>query len=86
MDTCLHVKRKAKTVEKGGGSHSTRQAGRHMVSYHLGQVGGAPPRPYKYPPPVEIGRHTPLIGNFTYKALILSVLARCSLVGRVAKL
>jgi hypothetical protein len=22
----------------------------HLVSYHLGQVGGAPPWPYKYPP------------------------------------
>jgi hypothetical protein len=28
VDTCLHEKRKAKAVEKGGGSHSTRLAGR----------------------------------------------------------
>jgi hypothetical protein len=46
---------------QGGGSHSTRPAdhvprtvGCHLVSYLLGQVGGAPPQPYKYPPPVEI--------------------------------
>jgi hypothetical protein len=56
MDTCLHEKRKTKAVEKGGGSQSTwtaghmaRPAGRHMVRYHLGQVGRAPPQTYKYP-------------------------------------
>jgi hypothetical protein len=93
MDTCLHEKEKAKAVEKGGGSRSTRPAGhvaspadRHLVSYHLGQVGGAPPRPYKNPPPVKIRTHTPLHGNSTCKALILSVVARRSLVGRVARL
>jgi hypothetical protein len=63
-----------------------RPAGRHLVSYRLGQVGGAHPRPYKYPPLVEIRTQTPLHGNFTCKALILSVVARRSLVGRVAKL
>jgi hypothetical protein len=41
---------------QGGGSYSTRPAGHvarltgcHMVSYHLSQVNGAPPQPYKYP-------------------------------------
>jgi hypothetical protein len=43
-------------VEKGIGSRSTRSAGHlarpagyHLASYRLGQVDGAPPRPYKYP-------------------------------------
>jgi hypothetical protein len=27
------------------------------VSYRLGQVGGAPPWPYKYPPPMKIRTH-----------------------------
>jgi hypothetical protein len=65
MDTCLHKKRKAKVVEKGGRSHSTqptghmaRPAGSHSASYRHSQVGGAPPRPYKYPPLVEIRTHT----------------------------
>jgi hypothetical protein len=30
-----------------------RLASRHLVSYCLGQVGGAPPWPYKYPPTDE---------------------------------
>jgi hypothetical protein len=52
METCLHEKRKAKAVEKSGGSCSTRLAGhvarlagRYLVSYRLGQVGGAPHGP-----------------------------------------
>jgi hypothetical protein len=56
MDTCLHEKGKAKAVEKVSGglstwsaSHVAWLADHHLVSYHLGQVGGAPPRPYKYP-------------------------------------
>jgi hypothetical protein len=50
MDTCLHEKSKAKAVEKGGGSRSTRlaghvasPAGHHLVTYWLSQVSGAPP-------------------------------------------
>jgi hypothetical protein len=35
---------------------------------------------------VEIRTHTPLIGNSTCKALIVSVVARRSLVRRVARL
>jgi hypothetical protein len=57
MDTCLHEKGKAKAVEKVGGGLSTQPAGHvawpvghHLVSYRIDQVGGAPPRPYKYPP------------------------------------
>jgi hypothetical protein len=34
-------------------SHVARPAGCHMASYCLGQVGGAPPWPYKYPPTGE---------------------------------
>jgi hypothetical protein len=91
--TCLHLKRKAMAVEKGSGGRSTRPAGhvarpagQHLVSYRLSQVGGAPPQPYKYPPPVEIRIHTPLHENSTCKALILSVVARRCLVGRVVRL
>jgi hypothetical protein len=80
-------------AEKGGGScstwlvgHMARPAGHHLVSYRLGQVGGAPSQPYKYPPLVEIRRHTPLPRNSTCKALILSVVARRSLVRRVERL
>jgi hypothetical protein len=47
-------------VEKVGGgqthwlaSHVARPAGCHLASYHLGQVGGAPQWPYKYPPTGE---------------------------------
>jgi hypothetical protein len=52
MDTCLH-----ETVKKVGGGqthwlagHVAWPPGHRLVSYHLDQVGGAPPRPYKYPP------------------------------------
>jgi hypothetical protein len=44
-------------VEKVGGvrthwlaGHVVRLAGRHLVSYHLGQLSGAPSWPYKYSP------------------------------------
>jgi hypothetical protein len=78
--TRVYMRRgRPKVVEKGGGSHSTRPAGRPLVSYCLGQVDGAPLRPYKYRPLVEIRTHTPLLGNSTCKALSLSVVARCSL-------
>jgi hypothetical protein len=30
-------------------SHVARPVGRHLACSRLGQVGGAPPRPYKYP-------------------------------------
>jgi hypothetical protein len=77
---------------QGRGNRSTRPAGHvarsdchHLPSYRLIQVGGTPPRPYKCPL-VEIRTHTPLLGNSTCKALILRVVARRSLVGRVARL
>jgi hypothetical protein len=51
-------------VEKVGGGrtywpigHMARPTGHHMESYRLGQVGGAPPGPYKYPLTSE-NRHT----------------------------
>jgi hypothetical protein len=51
-------------VEKVGGGqthwpadHVARLASRHLVSYHLGQVVGAPPSLYKYSPTGE-SRHT----------------------------
>jgi hypothetical protein len=37
-------------VEKVGGGQAHWLAGHHFASYRLGQVGGAPPWPYKYPP------------------------------------
>jgi hypothetical protein len=81
-------------VEKVDGGHSTRPAGlmawpsgHHMAPNQLIQVGGAPTRAYKYSPPptVEMRRHT-TFGDSTCKALILSVVARCSFVKRVARL
>jgi hypothetical protein len=95
MDTCLHEKGKAKVVKKVSGGRTHWSAGHvawlpshHMVSYHLGQVSGAPPWPYKYPLRVEIRTHThtPHFGDSTCKTLILSVVDRHSLVGRVARL
>jgi hypothetical protein len=56
VDTCLHEMGKAKAVKKVGGHQTHWPAGRmawpghNLVSYRLGQVSGAPPRPYKYPP------------------------------------
>jgi hypothetical protein len=51
---CGHVSTRVEEGQ-GGGSRSTRPAshvarpvGRHMASYCLGHVGGAPARPYKY--------------------------------------
>jgi hypothetical protein len=93
LDTCLHKKGKATAVEKVGGGqtrwpadHVARLAGQHLVSYRLGQVGGAPPWPYKYSLPVKFDTHTPHFGDSTRKALFLSVVARRGLVGRVARL
>jgi hypothetical protein len=83
----------AKAVEKVSGDRSTWlavhvvwSADHHLVPNWLLQVGGAPPWPYKYPPTVEMRRHTPRFRDSTCKALILSVVARCSLVRRVAGL
>jgi hypothetical protein len=91
VDTCLHKKRKAKTVEKGGGRRYTRQAG------HVARLAAATwkvtasaksvelPHDPINTPPVEIRTYTPLLGNSTCKTLILSVVARHSLVGRVER-
>jgi hypothetical protein len=56
-DTCLHKKGRAKAVQKVGRGlcirsvgHMAWPAGCHLVSYHLGQVQGAPPQPYKTTP------------------------------------
>jgi hypothetical protein len=74
-------------VEKVGGGQTHWPADRHLVSYRLSQVGGAPPCPYKYPPTSESRHtHTPHFGDCTCKATILSVVARRSHVRRVARL
>jgi hypothetical protein len=80
-------------VEKIGGGRSTRptdhvawSSGHHSVLNRLIQLGGAPPRPINTPPTVEMRGHTPHFGDSTCKALILSVVARRSLVGKVARL
>jgi hypothetical protein len=93
VDTCLHDKGKGAAVKKVGGGRTHWPAGHvawppdhHLASYRLGQVDGAPPRPYKYPLPVEIRTHTSYFGDSTCKALILIVVARHRLVGRVVKL
>jgi hypothetical protein len=79
-------------VEKVGGgrthwsaSHVARSASHHLVSYRRGQVGGAPPWPYKYPPIGE-SLHTSQSRDSTCKALFISVVARRNLVGRVVRL
>jgi hypothetical protein len=67
--------------------HVARPASCHLASYHLSQVGGAPPWPYKYAPTGESRHtHTPHFGDSTCKALFLSVVARHSLVRRVVRL
>jgi hypothetical protein len=53
--------------------HVARPVGRHLASYRLDQVGGAPPRPEKSPPPLHWkSGHTPHFGNSIFKDLILS--------------
>jgi hypothetical protein len=38
--------------------HVARPADHHLASYHLDEVGGAPPWTYKYPLPVKVNTHT----------------------------
>jgi hypothetical protein len=92
VTTCLYDEEKPESVKKVSGSRSTRPAshvtwplGCHLATNRLLQVGGAPPGPYKYRPPVEIRTHIPLPRNSTCKVLILSVVARHSLVERVVR-
>jgi hypothetical protein len=92
LDTCLHKNGKVVAVVKVGGDWThwladqvARPAGHHLAGYHLGQVGGGPPWPYKYPPTSE-SRHTPHFRDSTCKALFFSVVARRSLIGRVVRL
>jgi hypothetical protein len=50
VDTCLNKKGKAKAVKKVSGGQTHWPPGHHLLCYHLSQVGGATPQPYKYPP------------------------------------
>jgi hypothetical protein len=80
-------------VERVGGGRSTQlaghvawPAGHHLVPNRLVQVSGDRPRPYKYPPTMEMRRHAPHLEYSICKALILSVVVRHSLDRRVARL
>jgi hypothetical protein len=64
--------------------HVARPTDRHLVSYRLSQVGGAPHGPINTPYRLK-STHTPHFVDSTSKALFLSVVARRSLVGRVAR-
>jgi hypothetical protein len=82
--TCVYTRRGSQVVEKVGGGQTTwsvghvaRPACHHLVSYRLNQVGNPSLNPDKYP---STG------GDATCKALILSVVARRSLIRRVARL
>jgi hypothetical protein len=96
LDKCLHEKGKVMAVEKVGGGQTHWPVGRvarvascHLVSYCLSQVFRAPPWPHKYHPTSESWHthtHTPHFGDSSCKALIPSVVARHSLVGRVVRL
>jgi hypothetical protein len=89
---CLHEKGKAKAVKIVGGGHTHWLAGHvaslanhRLVSYHLSQVCGAPPWPINTPYRWK-SEHTQHFRDSTCKALILSVVARSSLVRRVVRL
>jgi hypothetical protein len=94
LDTCLYEKGKAMVVEKVSGGwthwpigHVAWPVGDHLASYPLGQVGGTPPWPYKYPYQWKLTHtHTPDFGDSTCKAPIFSVVVRRNLVERVARL
>jgi hypothetical protein len=70
--------------------HVTRPVGQCLACYRLNQVSNSSWDSYKYPMPMEfntrIHTHTPYFRDSTCKAPILSILARCSLVRRVARL
>jgi hypothetical protein len=55
---CLHKKEKDMAIKKVGGGQTHWLADHHLASYRLGQIGGAPPLPYKYPLSVKVDTHT----------------------------
>jgi hypothetical protein len=80
-------------VEKVDGGRSTLLVGHmawpadhHLAPNRLLQVDGANPQLYKYPYSGNERTHTPHFGDSTCKASILSVVARRSFIGRVARL
>jgi hypothetical protein len=62
-----------------------RLADHHLASDRLNQVGNPSLDPYKYPS-TNGNQNAPHFGDSIYKALILSVVARHSLVEKVARL
>jgi hypothetical protein len=80
------VPSRTRVYTRSGRARQWRKLVEAALPNRLLQVGGAPPPPYKYPPMVEMRRHTPHFGDSTCKAVILSVVARRSLAGSVERL
>jgi hypothetical protein len=59
-------------TEKVGEGRTHWPAGHHLASYRLGQVDGAPPWAYKYPPTGE-SRHTHHISDIPLAKLTFLV-------------
>jgi hypothetical protein len=89
MDTCLHEKRKAKAVEAVPPDWPATWLDRPTATWRVtasAKLVELSHSPINTPSGENQNTHTPLHGNSTCKALILSVVARRSLVGRVARL
>jgi hypothetical protein len=83
VHTCLHERGKAKVLEAESHGRPTTWLGRPTTwrVTDLTKLVIPPWTPINTPLPVEIRTHTPHFGDFTCKALILSVVARRSLIG-----
>jgi hypothetical protein len=90
--TCLHEEEKPESMEAAPLGRSTMWPGCPATSWlqtDLSKSVEIPFTPISTPPHSESRHthtHTPHFGDFTCKALIFSVVARHSLVGRVARL
>jgi hypothetical protein len=88
LNTCVHEKGKAKAVEAEPHGWPTRGRGRPPSTWRVTDLTKSvtPPwtsinNPYRCKP-----KHMPHFGDSTSNAPILSVVARCSLIGRVVRL